>query len=88
LHSLLSLAYSTHKSCSECFFFGLALASTKGLLDRNAREQSTPGLSLVPSSDVLEPKIVELSMPVEATPSQAEAGATDLFEDSDDIDIE
>jgi hypothetical protein len=43
---------------------------------------------MVPVLDVSEPKIEDLSMAAEATPSQAEAGAVDPSEDSDDIDIE
>lgn len=53
-----------------------------------AREQSIPRLSLVPSSDVSEAKIEDLPMEAEAIPSQAEAGAANPSEDSDDIDIE
>jgi hypothetical protein len=51
-------------------------------------EQSAPGLYLVPPTNVLETNIKDLSVAAEATPSQDEAGATNPFEDSDDIDIE
>jgi hypothetical protein len=50
-------------------------------------ELSALGLSLVPSSDVSELKVKDLSMTVEVAAPQSKV-VVDLSEDSDDIDTE
>jgi hypothetical protein len=53
-----------------------------------AGEQSIAKVSLAPSSDALDTRVVNLPKAVEAIASEAEAGAMDPSEDGDNIDIE
>jgi hypothetical protein len=70
-----------------CLQTNLSQHKARVYLLEMVREQSAPGLSLVPSSDVSEPKVEELSVIAEATASQAKVAVADPSEDNDDIDI-